>query len=216
MRVQEKLKIIIRGMCIVGLFGIGMMFIVSSGGSDSSNAGCDGAPAPVAATGQTVSEAIGDDGDLQMGVALPDPRFTDNTDGTVTDNLTGLIWLKNTNCIEFFSGDAAGQNSRSWSDALEAANSLASGYCGLTDGSAAGDWRLPSVRELHSLIDFGNYNLALPSAHPFTDVWDSFYWSGTAIAEPIDYAWIVSMDSGVVTSSNKTTHVYVWPVRSDD
>ena len=56
-------------------------------------------PAPVPKTGQTVSYATGDDGDLQKGVAWPDPRFTDNSDGTVTDNLTGLIWLKNANCF---------------------------------------------------------------------------------------------------------------------
>ena len=52
-----------------------------------------GAPAPVAKTGQTTSFASGDDGDLQEGVASPSPRFTNNGDGTVTDNLTGLIWL---------------------------------------------------------------------------------------------------------------------------
>jgi hypothetical protein len=36
------------------------------------------------------------------GVAWPNPRFTDNSDGTVTDNLTGLIWLKNANCTDKF------------------------------------------------------------------------------------------------------------------
>jgi hypothetical protein len=41
---------------------------------------------PCAGTGQ--------DGDIQAGVAWPDPRFRDNGDGTVTDNLTGLMWLK--------------------------------------------------------------------------------------------------------------------------
>ena len=41
----------------------------------------------------------GSDGDLQKGVAWPNPRFTDNANGTVTDNLTGLIWLKNANCF---------------------------------------------------------------------------------------------------------------------
>jgi hypothetical protein len=40
----------------------------------------------------------GQDGELQKGAALPSPRFTDNGDGTVTDNLTGLIWLKNADC----------------------------------------------------------------------------------------------------------------------
>ena len=50
-------------------------------------------------TGQTVSYALGDDGDLQKGVMWPVPRFTDNGSGTVTDNLTGLIWLKDANCF---------------------------------------------------------------------------------------------------------------------
>jgi len=54
--------------------------------------------ASVPKTGQTTSYATGDDGDLEKGVAWPSPRFTDNSDGTVTDNLTGLIWLKNANC----------------------------------------------------------------------------------------------------------------------
>ena len=49
-----------------------------------------GAVVPCAGTGQ--------DGEIKAGVAWPSPRFTDNSNGTVTDNLTGLIWLKNANC----------------------------------------------------------------------------------------------------------------------
>ena len=52
-------------------------------------------PAPVPKTGQTVMYRSQDDGDLQKGVAIPSPRFVDNGDETVTDNLTGLVWLKN-------------------------------------------------------------------------------------------------------------------------
>ena len=55
--------------------------------------------APVAKTEQTQSYAAGDDGALQKGVALPRPRFTDNGDGTVTDNKTQLVWLKDTSGI---------------------------------------------------------------------------------------------------------------------
>jgi len=55
--------------------------------------------APVEKTGQTTYYEPGDDGDLKKGVVWPNPRFTDNEDGTVTDNLTGLIWLKNANCF---------------------------------------------------------------------------------------------------------------------
>jgi len=52
--------------------------------------------ARVPKTGQTYSLAkdnylpLTDDGSLQLGVPLPNPRFTNNGNGTVTDNLTGL------------------------------------------------------------------------------------------------------------------------------
>ena len=49
-----------------------------------------GSVIPCAGTGQ--------DGALQKGVELPTPRFSDKSDGTIKDNLTGLIWLKNANC----------------------------------------------------------------------------------------------------------------------
>lgn len=48
----------------------------------------------LASTGQTVSYASGDDGALKKGVAWPGPRFADNQDGTVMDNLTGLVWMQ--------------------------------------------------------------------------------------------------------------------------
>ena len=49
----------------------------------------------LAKTGQTSSFASGDDGSIQAGVGWQGARFKDNGDGTVTDNLTGLIWLGN-------------------------------------------------------------------------------------------------------------------------
>ena len=45
--------------------------------------------------------------DSNKGIASPNPRFTDNSNGTVTDNLTGLVWLQNANVAE-----------RNWADAL--------------------------------------------------------------------------------------------------
>ena len=69
--------------------------------------------APVPKTGQTDPYGlIGTDGALQKGVAWPTPRFIDNLNGTVTDKLTGLTWLKNANAFGL----------KNWADALTTAN----------------------------------------------------------------------------------------------
>ena len=77
----------------------------------------------------------GQNGDIQAGVDWPEPRFEDNGDGTITDHLTGLVWLKNAGCAGLMN----------WYDALTYCNNLAHGSCGLTDGSVAGGWRLNGI-----------------------------------------------------------------------
>ena len=178
--------------------------------------------AGVPRTGQTISYGPRDDGALQKGVAWPNPRFTDNANGTVTDNLTGLIWLKNATCTIFFSGDTNGEK-RNWDKALIAANSLGSGNCGLSDGSAAGQWRLPNIKELESLIDHAFFSPVLSNAvgtgkwsagDPFTVHLDSGYWSSTTLADNTDSAWGVPLEDGNVADGEKTNNGrYVWPVR---
>ena len=174
--------------------------------------GTAGSTTAVPKTGQTTSSAAGDDGALQRGAALPSPRFTDNGNGTVTDNLTGLIWLKNANCFGV----------QTWANALLSANTLASGSCGLTDGSGVGNWRLPNLRELFSLINHAYAGLALSNAagtgkwtanDPFTDVQSDAYWSSTTDADDALKAWRVGLDGGGVSSASKTATRYVWPVR---
>jgi hypothetical protein len=152
---------------------------------------------PVTKTGQTTSYATGDDGDLQKGVAWPVPRFTDHGDGTVTDNLTGLMWTKDANMY--------GQ--RTWADAL-------SDCASCTEGGHS-DWRLPNVRELHSLIDYGRYNPAFPAGHPFTNVQSSWYRSSSTYASATSAAWLVNLSNGGVFGNGKSygTGHYVWCVR---
>ena len=163
--------------------------------------------APVPKTGQTQSYAPGDDGDLQLGVQWPDPRFTENGDGTVKDHLTDLIWLKNANC---FGPD------NTWYEALDASNKLADGQCGLSDDSSPGDWHLPNIWELLSLIDYSRFGLALPSGHPFSGVQSYFYWSSTPHAHVYVSAWLVYMSHGSMYYMNKDNTFYVWPVRVDN
>jgi len=173
-----------------------------------------GVTAPVAKTGQTTSYAPGDDGDLKKGAAVASGRFVDNNNGTVTDKQTGLIWLTEGQCTQFFSGDTSVGNKRPWDAAVDSANKLASGRCGLTDGSVAGDWRLPNVNELLSLIDSGNSNPALPTDCPLAaSTVPSDYWSSTTYAGFPGYAWPVYFYSGYVDYDDKSSAYYVRAVR---
>jgi len=185
----------------VDIFGVTGTYEGASGGGS----------AAVLATGQTVQQAAGDDGALQKGAAWPSPRFTDNSNGTVTDNLTGLIWLKDANCIETVGGMAGG--SKFWADALTFCSNLANENCGLSDGSSAGDWRLPNLFELESLRDMSQYGPALPSGHPFSSVQNSYYWSSTSVSYDPALAWYVLLNDGYVNYGDKTVSRYVWPVR---
>lgn len=181
------------------------------------------APARVEKTGQVTCydaggveipcAGTGQDGDLRPGVAWPSPRFVINGDGTVTDKLTGLVWLRHASCF----------GHRTWVEALGDAAGLASGSCGLTDGSAAGDWRLPSVTELLSLVD---YQYAAPSisnsagtgqctsGDPFYGlIWD--YWTSSSFAIDRSYAWEVNMAAGYAFERDKVAFpILVWPVRN--
>jgi hypothetical protein len=165
-------------------------------------------PAAVWKTGQIQSYAAGDDGALQRGVPWPEPRFTDHGDGTVTDNLTGLMWLRDANC--FF-------GSMHWQEALDKVadlNANPAGYSCSGYSAAYTDWRLPNRKERQSLTDFSQYYPPLPQGHPFLNVQSFSYWSSTTSATSTDYAWVVSMDSGHVNLNPKFAGHYVWPVRA--
>ena len=158
-------------------------------------------PAPIPKTGQSVSYRTRDDGGLQTGVAWPTPRFTVITTGaaqTVLDNLTGLEWVKAPHSL---SGNSGATN---WNVAVDFCNNLV--YAGPSS------WRLPSRKELMSLMDYGQYSPALPAGHPFAGV-QSYYWSGTSVAGYTAGAWSADMAGGDEFNFDKASYYYVWPVR---
>ncbi|MBF0337469.1 MAG: DUF1566 domain-containing protein [Nitrospirae bacterium] len=153
-------------------------------------------------TGQTTSYDANtpqrDDGAIRAGVAWPNPRFTDNSDGTVTDNLTGLMWTK----------DASLPGPRYWQGALDYVASMNSGAgtYGYTD------WRLPNIYELESLVNAGQANPATwLISQGFTNMQSDFYWSATTVDCPwtvtdTSEAWGVNMtDGGVYTGVKSGT-----------
>lgn len=184
-------------------------------GSYGGGGGGASLPWPVPRTGQTTVYATGDDGAWQKGVSPPAPRFTGNGNGTVTDNATGLVWLENANCNDTVAGIEPFSGSLSWSEAIVWSNNLADGFCGLSDGSTASQWRLPNLRELQSLIDYKNFDPPLPDGHGthFSGVQSDFFWSSTTNASDTSSAWIVFFYNGFVYPGDKTEYYYVWPVR---
>ena len=155
-------------------------------------------------TGQTTSYGARDDGKLQKGVIWPSPRFIDNSNGTVSDNLTGLIWLKNANCF----------GALTWSAALAAANTLAGGSCALTDGSKAGDWRLPNRREIKSLVNRQQTdNSSWLNSVGLNNSQADYYWSSSTVANATTTAWRLNLLNGYISTDNKLNNAFLWPVR---
>ena len=155
------------------------------GGADFTVLDTRSARVALARSGQQTSAAAGDDGALQRGVAAPNARFAVNGDGTVTDRLTGLVWLQQAGCL----------GTLNWPQAVAAAHALASGACGLSDGSGAGQWRLPNIVELESLVDASQSAPALPAAQPFGGVGAS-YWSSTTYYGDVLEAWALRLSDG--------------------
>jgi hypothetical protein len=123
------------------------------------------------------------------------PSYTDNGDGTVTDLITGLMWQKTP-------GDKV-----TWAGAVAGADTFSlAGY---------DDWRLPTIKELHSLIDFSGID---PSGYqgsdtsglvPFinTDYFD-FEYGDTNAGERIIDAQYWSNTQYVATTMNGDATVF--------
>jgi len=133
----------------------------------------------------------------------PDSRYVVDASGTVRDSQTGLIWKQ---CTEGQTGSTCSGSgiSMTWQNALNTANSSAF--------ASFSDWRLPSVKELQSLVEYGcsspSINLTI-----FPNTQSDFYWSSTSSAGGASTAWIISSGEGGFSNSNKTITYRVRLVR---
>lgn len=134
----------------------------------------------------------------------PDSRYQLlNGDTEVKDKQTGLIWQRcslgqvwsGTTCT----GTAATYN---WANALQTAKNM------------GGDWRVPNIKELDSLVEEACYNAAINETFfPATQTRTrGYYWSSSPV--PISGAWYVHFDYGYVSFDGKNDSLYVRLVRS--
>ncbi|MFC1856590.1 DUF1566 domain-containing protein [Thermodesulfobacteriota bacterium] len=116
-----------------------------------------------------------------------------NGDGTVTDTSTGLMWQQETALGTY-----------TWKQGLS--------YCEGLDLAGHTDWRLPTIKELGSIVDLGRYK---PHANMnfFPDTVASFYWSSTTDALNISYAWHMYFGYLDDYDNYKSSSYYVRAVR---
>jgi uncharacterized protein DUF1566 len=156
----------------------------------------------------------GQDGDIQAGATL---SYTDNGDGTITDDNTNLVWEKKSDDGSIHDKD----NLYTWDAAFEVH------VAGLNAANFAGrnDWRLPNVKELQSIVDYENFPPAVAPAfnnncNPgTTTVFNgsctaaSLYWSSSTFANFPDDAWVVFFSFGNVDGGFKNFAFHVRAVR---
>jgi Protein of unknown function (DUF1566) len=121
-------------------------------------------------------------------------HFVDNGNGTVTDTSTGLMWQK-----------AALSSPLKWEAALKYAEDLSlAGY---------DDWRMPTAKELQSMVDYSKWNPAIDETF-FPGTLSNHYWSSTTYAYGTSIAWRVYFSLGNVGSEYKSSTSYVRAVRA--
>ncbi len=114
---------------------------------------------------------------------LPNPAsYGTGTAGVVVDNVTGLTWQEPVN-------------------AATMTQSQASAYCASLSLAGQTGWRLPSVIELFSLVDFTVSSGATIDATAFPNDPAAWFWSSTPVASTPFDAWYVDFGSGAASSS---------------
>lgn len=116
-------------------------------------------------------------------------HFTDNGNGTITDNITNLVWQKVPNT-----------NTLNWEDALVYAEGLELGN--------NSNWRLPNIKEIQSISEVG-FNNPSVNTNFFTIYGTKKFWSSTSLPNQITKAWYWDTQFGITTYDLKTNNNYV-------
>lgn len=121
--------------------------------------------------------------------------YTDNGDGTVRDDVTGLVWQQTHDDVY-----------RRWEDALA--------YCEDLDLADQTDWRLPEVHELATIIDYGTHSPSIDTAYfPYT--FPTNYWTATRYADLSYFSWRIAFNAGAVGTASQGDQYYARCVRGD-
>jgi formylglycine-generating enzyme required for sulfatase activity len=107
------------------------------------------------------------------------------------DPETGLEW------------QSASPGKMTWYEAME--------YAGTLSLDEKEDWRLPSARELETLLDRNKYRPVMRDEVPFRD--QLSYWSSTTFSENTNNAWILMFDGAYVLSYYKSNRYHIRCVR---
>jgi len=113
---------------------------------------------------------------------------------TVIDNTTKLEWQR--------MDDNVGRN---WDEAW--------GYCANLNLDGHNDWRLPTVTELQTIIDYGSAVAPMINQVAFTNTGSTFYWSATNSASISSSAWLMSFQTGITGEGGKFINAEVRCVR---
>jgi hypothetical protein len=151
--------------------------------------------------------------------------YTDNKDGTFTDNNTLLMWEEKTGTVGTANPSDVHDvnNTYTWSLDLFFGNPNGSVFTDFlktlnTSPCFANhcDWRLPNIKELVSLVDYGRRDPAIDPSVPGANQGSAFYWSFTTFAGPSGGAlneWGVEFSRGGLTIEFKPNFNYVRAVR---
>jgi hypothetical protein len=123
----------------------------------------------------------------------PAGHYKDNGDGTVTDNRSGLTWQK------------AAPGAYTWATAVS--------YCSNPTGLTGTGWRLPTVKELFTLLDVSQTSGPYIDRVAFPSTPSDAFWSSTLVAGSSGLAWSVSFNLGNTSSYDVSNTYYVRCVR---